>query len=155
MANFDLVFRDFLTAESGSLNPRDDLIAYLATDECKKPRKINVRSHANRIETLCLYANRLEGVKAILTDVERISSRTRESGEFWPICDPGILYHQEGGSGCFRRAKQKRKKEDREKDGNGKGKPGKKQRTSGRIEIQKENKGDDQPELRVGCSRCK
>lgn len=68
MDDFNTVFRDFLTAESGSLNPRDDLLAYLATDDCKKPKKVDVRTHANRIETLCLYANRLEGIKAELTE---------------------------------------------------------------------------------------
>jgi hypothetical protein len=58
MEIFNMVFRDFHAAESGSSNPRDDLLAYLSTDDCKKPRKADVRSHANRIETLCLYANR-------------------------------------------------------------------------------------------------
>jgi hypothetical protein len=68
METFNMVFCDFLTAESGSLKPSDDHFAYLATDDCKKLRKVDARSHANRIETLCLYANGLEGVKAILTD---------------------------------------------------------------------------------------
>ncbi len=46
---------------SNSASPRDDLIRYLISDECKKPRKVNPDDHATRIETLCLYANRLEG----------------------------------------------------------------------------------------------
>lgn len=65
---FDAIFRELVTTESGSLNPRDDLLSYLATEECKKARKEDVRTHVRRIETLCLYANRLEGVKAALTD---------------------------------------------------------------------------------------
>ena len=69
-AEFDQLFKEFVTHESGSVNPRDDLVAYLSTEECKKPRKVDVRTHANRIETLCLYANRLAGVKPPLTEGE-------------------------------------------------------------------------------------
>lgn len=65
---FEQLFDDFLTDESGTLTPRDDLLAYLESDACKKPRKANVKTHVDRIETLCLYANRLRGVKAELTD---------------------------------------------------------------------------------------
>lgn len=70
MPLFNTIFGELVTTESNSLNPRDDLIAYLGTDDCKKPRKTDVRTHANRIETLCLYANRLQGVKADLTEAE-------------------------------------------------------------------------------------
>lgn len=67
-AMFDTVFGDLVTAESNTANPRDALLKYLETDDCKKPRKVETRAHANRIETLCLYANRLTGTKAELSE---------------------------------------------------------------------------------------
>ncbi|MFM7530878.1 MAG: hypothetical protein ACKO63_20745 [Nodosilinea sp.] len=70
MDEFNTVFEEFVTAESGCLNPRDALIAYLETEECKKHRKADVRTHANRIENLCHYANRLTGVRGDLTQAE-------------------------------------------------------------------------------------
>jgi len=70
MADFDLVYAEFVTAESGSLYPRDDLIAYLKTDDCKKPRKVSIRTHASRIESLCYYANCLQGVAHDLTELQ-------------------------------------------------------------------------------------
>lgn len=65
-------FNKFVTHYSNSASPRDDLIRYIMSDECKKPRKINPDDHATRIETLCLYANRLQGLEAELTE-ERIT----------------------------------------------------------------------------------
>jgi hypothetical protein len=61
-------FNRFVTHYSNSASPRDDLIRYLLSDECKKPRKVNPDDHATRIETLCLYANRLQGLEAELTE---------------------------------------------------------------------------------------
>ena len=71
-ARFVEEFNRFVTHYSNSASPRDDLIRYLLSDECKKPRKVNPDDHATRIETLCLYANRLQGLEAALTD-ERIT----------------------------------------------------------------------------------
>ena len=65
-------FNRFVTHYSNSASPRDDLIRYLLSDECKKPRKVTPDDHATRMETLCLYANRLEGLEADLTE-ERIT----------------------------------------------------------------------------------
>ena len=65
-------FNRFVTHYSNSASPRDDLIRYLLSDECKKPRKITPDDHATRMETLCLYANRLRGLEADLTE-ERIT----------------------------------------------------------------------------------
>ena len=65
-------FNRFVTHYSNSASPRDDLIRYLLGDGCKKPRKVTPDDHATRIETLCLYANRLQGLEAALTD-ERIT----------------------------------------------------------------------------------
>jgi hypothetical protein len=59
---------NFITHYSNSASPRDDLIRYLASDDCKKPRKVSPDDHATRIETLCLYANRLRGTEAPLPD---------------------------------------------------------------------------------------
>ena len=59
-------FNRFVTHYSNSASPRDDLVRYLLSDECKKPRKVNPDDHATRMETLCLYANRLEGLEAEL-----------------------------------------------------------------------------------------
>jgi len=61
-------FNRFVTLYSNSACPRDDLIKYIQSDECKKPRKVNPDDHATRIETLCLYANRMEGLEAELTE---------------------------------------------------------------------------------------
>jgi len=61
-------FNRFVTLYSNSACPRDDLIKYIQSDECKKPRKVNPDDHATRIETLCLYANRMEGLDAELTE---------------------------------------------------------------------------------------
>jgi hypothetical protein len=144
MATFNVVFQDFLTSESGSLNPRDDLIAYLSTDECKKPRKVDVRSHANRIETLCLYANRLEGVKAILTDDAITMIIFHSFPNAWlnefrlargnPVNSgrAAILEFfttKKAVQDSSEEQNKKRKKEDKDKEGNGKHKSGKKQRT--------------------------
>ena len=63
---------NFITLYSNSASPRDDLIRYLSSDECKKPRKVSPDDHATRIETLCLYANRLRGTEALLAE-ERIT----------------------------------------------------------------------------------
>jgi len=41
-------------------SPRDTLLTYLR-EEVTKPRKTEPGIHASRVETLCLYANRLEG----------------------------------------------------------------------------------------------
>ena len=71
-ARFVQEFNRFVTHYSNSASPRDDLIRYLLGDECKKPRKVTPDDHATRIETLCLYANRLQGLEAVLTD-ERIT----------------------------------------------------------------------------------
>ncbi len=144
MEIFNMVFRDFLTAESGSLNPRDDLLAYLSTDDCKKPRKVDVRSHANRIETLCLYANRLEGVKAILTD-DAITMIIFNSfpnpwlNEFRLARGNPVNSGRDAILEFFMTKKavqdsaednnKKRKKEEKEKESNGKNKNGKKAKT--------------------------
>jgi len=69
---FLVEFNRFVTHYSNSASPRDDLVRYLLSDECKKPRKVNPDDHATRIETLCLYANRLEGLEAELSE-ERIT----------------------------------------------------------------------------------
>ena len=53
-------FSRFVTLYSNSACPRDDLIKYLQSEECRKPRKVNPDDHAMRIETLCLSTNRLE-----------------------------------------------------------------------------------------------
>jgi hypothetical protein len=63
---------NFTALISNSASPRDDLIRYLTSDECKKPRKVSPDDHATRIETLCLYANRLRGTEAPLGE-ERIT----------------------------------------------------------------------------------
>jgi hypothetical protein len=68
VARFLLEFDRFVTHYSNSASPRDDLIRYLLSDECKKPRKVNPDDHATRIETLCLYANRLQGLESELTE---------------------------------------------------------------------------------------
>jgi hypothetical protein len=72
IARFLAEFDRFVTHYSNSASPRDDLIRYLLSDECKKPRKVSPDDHATRIETLCLYANRLLGLEADLTE-ERIT----------------------------------------------------------------------------------
>ena len=69
---FIVEFNRLVTHYSNSASPRDDLVRYLLSDECKKPRKVTPDDHATRIETLCLYANRLEGLEAELTE-ERIT----------------------------------------------------------------------------------
>ncbi len=61
-------FNCFVTQYSNSACPRDDLIRYLQSDECRKPRKVNPDDHATRIKTLCLYVNRLQGLEAELTE---------------------------------------------------------------------------------------
>ena len=68
IARFLQEFDNLVTHYSNSASPRDDLIRYLLGDECKKPRKVNPDDHATRIETLCLYANRLRGLESELTD---------------------------------------------------------------------------------------
>ena len=66
-------FNRFVTHYSNSASPRNDLlIRYLLSDECRKPRKVSPDDHATRMESLCLYANRLEGLEAELTE-NRIS----------------------------------------------------------------------------------
>ena len=65
---FRAEFSRFVTHYSNSATPRDDLIRYLQSEDCKKPRKINPDEHATRLETLCLYANRLEGLEAELME---------------------------------------------------------------------------------------
>lgn len=56
-ARFRAAIRDFTNQYANNSNPRDDLIQYLQSDECKKPRKVSPDDHATRIETLCMYAN--------------------------------------------------------------------------------------------------
>ncbi len=65
---FTQEFDGFATHYCNSASPRDDLIRYLISDECKKARKVNPDNHATRMETLCLYANRLEGMESELTE---------------------------------------------------------------------------------------
>ena len=67
---FLVEFNRLVTHYSNSASPRDDLVRYLLSDECKKPRKVSPDDHATRIETLCLYANRLEGLEAPLTEAK-------------------------------------------------------------------------------------
>ena len=59
---------NFVALYAEDPEPRDVLIAYLKTDECRKKRKIDPGVHASRIETLCRYANRLNGTEQELTD---------------------------------------------------------------------------------------
>ncbi|CAB9524872.1 hypothetical protein SEMRO_1598_G284910.1 [Seminavis robusta] len=58
--------------------PRDVLIKYIKSDECQKPRKVDPGVHASRIETLCRFANRLQGDEAELTEAQ-IKIRVFES----------------------------------------------------------------------------
>lgn len=67
-AHFEREFSTFVTLYANNARPRDDLIKYLWSDECKKPRKVSPDDHATRMETLCLYANRMAGFEAALTE---------------------------------------------------------------------------------------
>jgi len=58
-------------------NPRDVLMEYIK-EECKKPRKVDPGVHASRVETLCRYANRLQGTTTQLTE-EQIKKLIFES----------------------------------------------------------------------------
>jgi hypothetical protein len=50
-------------------NPRDILIKYIKSDECRsKPQKTDTRDHTSRIETLCWYANQLDGTEQELNE---------------------------------------------------------------------------------------
>lgn len=68
MPRFQQEWQAFLTDYANSKNPRDDLLTYLDSDACKKPKNTSVNDHVSRVETLCLYANLLPGVQAELTE---------------------------------------------------------------------------------------
>ena len=61
---------NFVAQYAESENPRDVLIEYIKGDECKKKRKVDPGIHASRIETLCRYANRLEGTEPALNEAQ-------------------------------------------------------------------------------------
>ena len=64
---FQEEFNDFLVFHAGSNSPRDDLIDYLASEDCRKPVAKSVVEHVSRIVSLCVYANRLPGLEEELT----------------------------------------------------------------------------------------
>ena len=69
----------FITRISGSDIPRDDLIEYIRySSECRKKRNSPVLEHVDRIEQLCLIANRLHGDTPDLTP-DQITSFIFES----------------------------------------------------------------------------
>ena len=62
-ARFTREVTTFVNTYAGSDEARDILLDYIKSTECIKPRKEDCQVHASRIETLCLYANRLEGTR--------------------------------------------------------------------------------------------
>ena len=65
---FKQEFSKFVGQYTNSTDPRGDLIRYIDSDACNKPRDADVDEHVSRIETLCLYANRLPGIDAELSE---------------------------------------------------------------------------------------
>lgn len=60
-ARFERTLKEFVMSYSGSSEPRNVLKAYLSSGECVKPRNVSPQTHVARIETLCHFANRLQG----------------------------------------------------------------------------------------------
>ncbi|CAB9512510.1 hypothetical protein SEMRO_540_G162910.1 [Seminavis robusta] len=77
-ARFDQEIANFVHQYAGHDHPRDVLIKYIKSDDCLKPRKVDVSVHASRIETLCRYANRLRGQDTALTE-DQIKVRVFEA----------------------------------------------------------------------------
>jgi hypothetical protein len=51
----------FIQSHTGSTHPRDVLIKYIESKNCKKPVDVNPMDHKDRIEVLVNIANRLQG----------------------------------------------------------------------------------------------
>ena len=68
----DQGFKDCISAYyaeySEQLDTRDVLIKSLRTRRFLKPADVSVDAHKERIETLCRYANKLQGTEALLTE---------------------------------------------------------------------------------------
>ena len=63
--------KKFVNHFLGHPTPRDVLIEYIRNNkDCQKPRSATCGDHANRIEALCRFANRLTGDEAELNDTQ-------------------------------------------------------------------------------------
>ena len=62
--------KQLVTKHAEHENPRDVLIDFLRSDRCHKVRSISVGDHVLRIETLCQYANELEGTEPELQEAQ-------------------------------------------------------------------------------------
>ena len=61
----------FVKHFAGHPTPRDVLIEYIRNNkDCQKPRSATCGDHANRVEALCQFANRLTGDEAEINDAQ-------------------------------------------------------------------------------------
>lgn len=68
MQHFEEAFNRFLVKCCNAVeHPRDNIIAYMRTSACKKPRKVSVQAHVNRMNAIASMAKLLPGREAPLT----------------------------------------------------------------------------------------
>ena len=60
--------KELVTKHAEHENPRDVMIDFLRSNRCNKPWSMSVGDHVSRIETLCQYANELEGTEPELQE---------------------------------------------------------------------------------------
>ena len=68
---FEKLKRAFIKLYCTSTDPKGDLIKYLKTEKCKKPKDKSVSDHQDRVEEMMRYATFLEGARNDLSDNEK------------------------------------------------------------------------------------
>ena len=67
---FEKLMKAFLKLYCTSTDPKGDVIEYLKSDKCKKPKDKSVSDHQDRIEEMMRYCTYLEGARNNLSENE-------------------------------------------------------------------------------------
>ena len=70
-SKFQKATKGFIGMYCTSQDPRGDLIEYLKSDKCMKPREKSVSDHQDRMEELMRYSSQLEGSRDNLSEPEQ------------------------------------------------------------------------------------
>ena len=68
---YEKAIQGFIATYCTSQDPKGDLIEYLKSNNCMKPRAKSVAKHQDRMEELMRYSTRLEGSRANLSESEQ------------------------------------------------------------------------------------
>ena len=71
VTKFDKALNGFIATYCTSQDPKGDLIEYLKSTHCMKPREKSVAEHQDRLEELMRYSTHLEGTRADLSESEQ------------------------------------------------------------------------------------